>query len=639
MESEAIKILAIIKNDNVKEFDRIVFKRKNLCLGRFPILSIAYLYGAQGIYSKFQGKLLSPEFAKYTTLEEPDELYTKFKNVAGKCLRFYLNEIVEPTEMLALLGKSELLTKIWIYAPKTPRILQNISSIYSINHNVDVEVSENSINVPRIKGSKSDQKKYLHSAVFNFYFVLMSVCFLLVYFFIVGIGTNSLPYIAKDNFTGLSNSGTTTMKKNLTINEAYSATDFSANIKGNNNTLFLEKLPLFNDFSGTLEDLSVVVELDTLTLKENTAIILTNNGTIKNVNIIFKGSFIENTTEEEIYLSSLVHENNGLIENCTAFVDITISGDGNSNAYFASMTSINNGEIKGCTLKEDSKIIADTIDICGIASINNNLVDNCSVYGYLYQYSNKSFELENGGETVNYSWNPNVSGISLNNNATIANSSNYAKLEVQSKAQGSHSTYCGGIACSNTGTISNCSNTGTIIVSSDDYNAYVGGIVAVNDRTDGEYGNYVYATVTECYQNGEITLSAGRYLALAGGIAGQNFGALSYCTSITSFSVQGNQAFAGALVGADLVTNMLNSVYYNRYTYQNVFLKTDVAPQPNPIIVIESTETDEYGNKNTTLTPYIAEDKTFYDAENNVFYGNYNFAYDSIEDIYNTEGN
>lgn len=639
MEYDSLKILQIIKKDDVVEFDRLIFKGKNLRLGRFPILSIAYLYDAQGIYSRYQGKLLSPAFSQYTLLDEPEEIYSKFKTVSGKCMRFYLDDIVEPTEMLALLGKSELLSKLWQYAPKSQKIIHNISSIYSINHNVNVEVTENNIVLPKIKGSKARWNKYLYSACFNFSFVIICVALVFIYLLAFGLGTNSFPYVAKDNLEGLSQSSITIVNKNLSVNEDFIATDSSATIIGNGNSITLETLPLFKDFSGKMENLTIYIDLKDKEIFDNSAIILNNSGTIRNVNVVLKGDFYENTQDKDLYLSALVHENTGKIEECSIFTDISFSGDGNGNAYFAGVCSINNGEIRNCSLYKESKIIADTVDICGITAENNNIVENCYSYGYLYQYSDKSFEVESDGETTVYSWNPNVAGIALNNNSTISNCINYATLEIESKANSSHSNLLGGIVCTNSGDIKDSANNGSLIVKTDDFNAYVGGIAAINDRMDGEYGNYVRATISNCSQNSDITVKAGKYLAFAGGIVGENLGSVSYSKAISSFTIEGEQTFAGGLIGAELVNFATNTIYYNYYTYQNAYVKTDTATLPYPIILVESTTTDEYGNKKTSLTPYLAEDKTFYDDKNNVFYGNYNFAYDSVEELRQAEAN
>lgn len=639
MENESKRILDIIKKDDIKEFDRLIFKKKNLRLGRFPLLSIAYLYGSQGIYSRFQGKLLSPEFTNYNSiLEEPVALYDDFKKVAGKCLRFYLEDVVEPVEMLAIMGKSELLQKIWIYAPKTQRTLQNIKNIYSIIHNESIEISEDAITLPKIKGSKDQFKGYIYAGFIHLAIVLSCLAIVFVYLVSFGVGTTVFPYKSTNNFFNISNNGVASIDKDLTLSKDYKPTDSSATIVGNNNVITIEKLPLINSFSGKLSDLTIVIKLSETDITGDSAVIMENNGVLENVKVVFGGSFVEDSDIDNLYLSALVHENNGTINNCSAFLNISFKGNGDGNAYFSSISSINNGDIIGCSLEENSRILADTVDICGISAVNNKLIENCSSNGYLYQFSNKSFEIVQDGETTVYSWNPNVAGICLNNNSDIKGCSNFANIEIKSEATSSHSNILGGIVCSNLGNVLNCKNTGELVLNTDNYNAYVGGIVAINDRKEGDYGNYILSSVSECSQNGEISVKAGKYIAFAGGIVGENLGAVSGCKGYTSFTLEGEQTFAGGILGADLINSSLNNIYYNYYTNHNSYVKSETAPQPYPIILVESTTTDSYGNKKTTITPYLSEDKTFTDSANNVFYGNYNFAYDNIDDLIKAEG-
>ena len=79
------KIINSIKADNLMDFSQLVKDNQNLCFGRFPILSICYLYGAKKIIKSYESKLC--QIKEYKIVDESFEVYNKFKQFAGRCLR------------------------------------------------------------------------------------------------------------------------------------------------------------------------------------------------------------------------------------------------------------------------------------------------------------------------------------------------------------------------------------------------------------------------------------------------------------------------------------------------------------------------------------------------------------------------
>ena len=82
------RILEAIKQDDLALFSVLTDKSKNLLFGRFPLLSLCYLYNAKHIIKKFETELL--KVTNYNLVQENVEIYQAFKKVAGKALRLYI---------------------------------------------------------------------------------------------------------------------------------------------------------------------------------------------------------------------------------------------------------------------------------------------------------------------------------------------------------------------------------------------------------------------------------------------------------------------------------------------------------------------------------------------------------------------
>ena len=102
-----------IKKDDKKAFDALMENTQcGACrLGRFPTLSLLYLYDAKKILADYEEKFI--DITSFTAYSEPVEISKKFSSKAGKCLRLYLNEIVSPLEMLLILDKTNRLKRLY----------------------------------------------------------------------------------------------------------------------------------------------------------------------------------------------------------------------------------------------------------------------------------------------------------------------------------------------------------------------------------------------------------------------------------------------------------------------------------------------------------------------------------------------
>ncbi|MDE7297160.1 MAG: hypothetical protein K2N84_07850, partial [Clostridia bacterium] len=118
----AENLLQAIKKDDTKAFG--AFMEKAPCgayrLGRFPVLSLLYLYKSRRILSAYEESFL--RISSHEALREPVEVSKKFSAKAGKCLRLYLNEIVSPLEMLLILDKTKRLKRVYSFTKPSSAI-------------------------------------------------------------------------------------------------------------------------------------------------------------------------------------------------------------------------------------------------------------------------------------------------------------------------------------------------------------------------------------------------------------------------------------------------------------------------------------------------------------------------------------
>ena len=144
MESEKSKLIfEAIKKDDDTAFAKIVQSNTDLKIrfGRFPLLSVCYLFESNKILSRFENAMIS--YGIFTEEEEYFEIYEKFKSQAKKALRLYYDDssIVYPAEMLAILDKRSSLVANYRKLYKNDIVVANIKRIFSLNSGLDIEIS------------------------------------------------------------------------------------------------------------------------------------------------------------------------------------------------------------------------------------------------------------------------------------------------------------------------------------------------------------------------------------------------------------------------------------------------------------------------------------------------------------------
>ena len=217
------------------------------------------------------------------------------------------------------------------------------------------------------------------------------------------------------------------------------------------------------------------------------------------------------------------------------------------------------------TLNAVNDSAADLIEIRTAAELNN-VRKNLSGNYILMADIDLSSATKSGGEYYNSGkgWTPigssftgtfdgngysiiglNISGVTSITNTGLfsTNKGTIKNLILKDGTNSANSSYAGGIASVNQGTIENCINYNTIYTAGPSA-MYSAGIAASNS-----------GTITKCENHGNITNmaiktnSSGGYVANAGGLAGKNTGSISDClnTADISATTQSNRCNAGGI--------------------------------------------------------------------------------------------
>ena len=605
MEKENLeRLFEAIKKDDVKSFSLIMVSNSdlNISFGRFPILSLLYLYGSFAILAKYE-KFLLP-IHNFNIVYEPYDAYLDLKKKAKKSIRLFAGSevVIYPILMLAILDEREELNKNYKKLFKNAEINAILSKIYKINLNLDINQTDNAITIPKKNMSLSQKLTVIVSIFVLVLFSLFSVVSIVVMKNVNGLGTKNSPILIsseKELVQAISKGKYYKLTKDIEISESVALKDFKGSIDGDGHkiTITNRTTSLFKKTSGIIKNLMIFVTLENASISQNFAILAENNaGKLENVTISGKISILS-YCDDEAYFAGLAVTNDGTITNTEVTLDVTIVNKRSTDAFFAGLVGINNGKIKDSKTNA-CKFSADTIDISGIATTNNG-----EIVGTINQA-----EVE---QTSEKEWHPHSSGVVINNYGTIYSSSNLGKISSCSTLaaalteDASYYVFAAGIATQNYGKIEKCSNSGQISGESKISKIYLGGIAAMNGATDtyspevvkckvtatlsaktisGDesvggivannsayiYGSYIInlAKVTGCGFCGKIETSAQN--VFAGGIAGENYLSEiknSYSSVHLTNSYEGSRdnVFLAYLIGDAKIATNLSQVDTNYY--------------------------------------------------------------------------
>ena len=517
---ETIKLFDIIRQDDLSSFCALNSKTDilNISFGRFPILSVCYLYNSKKIIRCFGKRLL--EKTEFESVFEPIALYKDFKPKAGKSLRFYAGKAdkIMPIEMLAILGKDR----------KVKRYFKHFSKDEKIKRIYDCKNQKAEIYDKKIKISHKKMKKGAKITLLSIFISIIFIGALFGgYVGIYGLGTEQCPrqVYSEAQFSKIGENETIKLQRNLTFKSNPSFENFKGTINGNGKTIKIKQntaAPFFEEFSGEIKNLNIEVVLDGFAVGEDFALLAqTNDGKIENTKITFSSN-VEMNIEENSNFALFADTNNGTIENCKVRVNIEISKSGTKDAAFSPFASVNNGTITNCETEIGSSITAENVDVCGIAAENYSEITSSKNYSSISQTSTLA------------EWSPNVAGISLLNQGTISDCVNFGELSAINEMSAESATiFVGGICAINYAVISHTKNLANIIASTNDSVIVAGGISAFC-----RIANYDdNPTIESCGTEGDFDVSKNSDSAyiFCGGIAGAMRGTLLNSYSLSTF--------------------------------------------------------------------------------------------------------
>lgn len=560
------KILTAIKTNDLVLFSSCIKGNKGLSFGRFPILSLCYLYKASKIIKKYKNELI--KITKYIFVDEPYEIYKNFKTIAGRCLRLYVNQnnLVSPIEMMAIVHKDSDVKKYFNLFIRENKIIKNLQTIYTI-YVQKFEIKNNKVFISKPLLSAYQKKVCKLSFITSLCFVCLVSIISLIVGLTTGLGTSFSPFKINDVsafYSALSStSGNYVLTKDLSLNSLPTSIDFGGEFDGNNKTIFVKsnlKDNLIDVNNGTIKNINIVYLDSTLTITKNLSLLVnTNNGYIENVNITCASLNLNcKKSNKDIFISGYANTNNGVINNCKITFNSLVSTEGDGECFVNGFVGTNNNTIKNCVFL-NSEINTAECDVSGFATFNNKnaKILNCKNYAKLTQTSQVD------------EWSPNVAGMVLTNYGLIKNSINYAQINAVSNndlqdAKGS--VFAAGIATMNYGNITKCLNKGQISASSKMLIVYAGGISAYSTYFIGN--NYtLIPEIKNCGVDANINVSTEgeNAFVFAGGISGYLYGKINDCFSLSTFTNgnNDNKYFVGLCVG---------SLYAQNYTIGGIII-------------------------------------------------------------------
>ena len=576
---EQKQILNAIKTDNLVLFSSAIKNNECVSFGRFPVLSLCYLYGANKIIKKFKDILIKTKY--YRVEEEPFELYKKFRTVAGRNLRLYLSDssIVTPIEMLAILGRDMEVKRLFgFYADNkliTEKVSKNLSKIYTISYQQSKQTNR-SIKISPKPLSRVQKTIYrIATAVSCVFILLMGSAFLLLNN-TVGFGTAFNPYKIhniRQLYSALASDGHYILTSDLNIDEVPSGKAFSGVLDGDGHTIYIKSLPtsaIISTNTGTIKNFKVKYGSFNTTISNSISLLVgENKGNIDKVDISCDALVLQcNKTANDLYVSAFANHNSGTINNCDISLNSTITTTGNGECYVNGIAGTNEGTISNCEYISGSITTTDA-DPSGICSTNElgGTILNCKNNANIKQTN----EID--------SWSPNVSGIAQTNYGTIRGCINKGDLTIVSNTlvDTQANAFLGGITALNHGTQSYCLNKGNLSVTTEKIMIYCGGISGWSAHYEKE-AVIINQSITEnCGTMGNINmlLKGDTYYAFGGGLFGLLYGTAKNCYSLSEFvneytDEQAENHFIGSLTGSAYV--IYGYMTYVDLTAQNNFV-------------------------------------------------------------------
>lgn len=566
------EIFKAVKEDNIKKFDAYMETGVNRTLryGKFPLLSVCYLFKANKIIKKHEKMLLNNK--SYNKVPEESEIYEEFRRYNKRCLRIYLgaDSIVSPLEMLYIMGEKHQFECAYPMAYRNDAVNKNLKKLHKIQTDEDLKYKGQVPIIPKKPMSSLIKMLIVVSLIISFCGVVLSVGIGVNNYLIV-IGTQENPYLISSakQFAQAIDKGDKYFKltKDIELSTLEPYEEFLGKLDGDGHTITLVGGNyLFRDMKGKISNLKVNVgEVSQEVIRDKSFFILINSGELSNIEFLGKFDLsVSQSASANLYIGGAIGENSGTIDNLVGNITVKIQGRTTSNTYLGGLVAINTGTINNIQSTSESSITSNTVDIAGLVAINNSgrKISNAVNNAKLIQ------------TTAENQWSPNVGGIVALNNGIIETSHNSGEISGISTAEASEGeglsqVLVGGIVTVNNGSVTDSYNEGKLEGNSKSSYVQIGGIAAQSS---------VVAVVNKCYSKGDITGKSERensYVFL-GGILGNNNGKINKCYSIANLQISGvgeKDCYIGGIMGMCNTTAISGGLIADNY-----YLSADNVP-------------------------------------------------------------
>lgn len=543
------EILVAIQRDDLKKFSELADGTLGgFRMGRFPLLSLIYLYGADRIARVYEGDMIGKN--GWEELPEPPELSAKFASVAKKALRLYQNEVVSPIEMLLLLGRAKKAKTLYLSVRLSAAQKGRLVSLYSISYGLPVTFSDKGIEVSAPPMSYRNKKRIFLSVASALLIVALIVSTpFVVNVFSPFIGVERTDSVSKDDPIEPTPSDTVVevssfeevqfdsavsyrLTADLTAPADFRVETVDCTFDGGGKSIVLSgDKPFFGTVNGTIKNVRFVAEGNWTKTGNFAFVAENNNGLIQDVSLSVKGSLtVSNDSEQGTYLAGIALTNvsvgadTGILSDCSADYDLTIVAERTADASFSGICAQNKSTVRGCAVT--GKIDGTLCDLAGIC---------CENAYFLYQDKNEAALTQRAAEKQ---WSPVCAGIVLKNSsvyynaaATVRECENGGEIFAESTFDSeepleSTSKYylveCAGICAVNeNGAIIDSKNTAKISARAVECVPYVGGVCA---RSSSKSSLYYSPTIERAINSGEISAETQKTACYLGGLVAEESG-------------------------------------------------------------------------------------------------------------------
>lgn len=541
MNTEDLELLInYIKNDDVTNFKNKLdnVREYNLSFGRFPLITVLYMEDSKKILKEFKKRLLG--VSEYKKEEEPPVLYSDFKNLAKRCLRFFsFTEIISPYDILVLKGDNQEFEKISVNHTFTSDELERFSQICTLITGIGVKKTDKKVILPR-RALVGARKKFTTATliIFAFFSIFSAFCG------IFSIFNND--YILKNQISIKNQSMLLNVLKSeedidfkidsdfILDMSSWQSIDLTEDFDGNSHTITIkgdvdknifssvkasiknvnfvfDDIKLTNtifktiDQGGSITNSTFTFNNVSITFSDTLSIFSeVNYGKISENNFVINANFLATNTEsltDEKHVQFITYYNFGTISDLNFDMKIDIDGVNIVDYVFSTICASNTqyGTVKGITVVSDVNV--NKMSFMGVGILNSGEIADTSLTINLTA-PNGAFQTD-----------INVIGYVATNSGVITNCTLNGNFNVTTETE-KGSIYLSGIARTNNGTISSAIVSGkyySAMLESNTKYLYLSGVVTDN-----------YGSINKCKFSGELTAFSKSSVMVVGGICAQN---------------------------------------------------------------------------------------------------------------------